>query len=591
MEKQKLIDEINNLKTDVQSIINSKSKEQSELTLKTTKIKMIKKLTQELQTICKKEKESRQMVKDQERVMRMADSRDFQVAKQNKSKAAMDKAKSAKEQREESRLIYESNLELEQKYYSKDPEEYPGFLFFHDRILKEYQYICPDVLFDVDETTKEDIEKRRSEWLVKQKDNGMLYRSLFNEIVKQDAINKLNDQKQQLITDQNGIITTILGESQSKIYEKCITFLSEYTECKVKSKKMRERYKIMINDFSILFSETGLEIHKYQGCLNTIDILINDIDSNKNHDIYIADVFNRNAEKLAVLVEEIRTKLKYYDNTIRNLKNELYMYLTKQKTLEALFEPVVKKEIKQAPKYFRRWIKLTNEEINERFESFSKWYIEKFLVYPGYICEESKIIKIEELTTMLTNAYEKKLMVYRDFSWITKKGIIEDVKILRYEKESNVFTLAFTKQQKKSKQERREEQERNIQLKQQRQANGETVTTSTKTKSSSRSIFTKDNEKHINEEVLKYVVQHLEDILVVKQNVQTLKDTVSKNKQDKQNKKNELSEIKTRLDNHYLACVDRIKLKLKVVKIIVKDREQVKKKFDEMVLAIISSKE
>ena len=106
------------------------------------------------------------------------------------------------------------------------------------------------------------------------------------------------------------------------------------------------------------------------------------------------------------------------------------------------------------------------------------------MVQEGILNEDLKFDKIDELTKLVHDAYKNKQMVYRDYTWNANKGIIEKIKILRYDRELDKFFLKFTKIQ-----------HNNVQKEQ------------TKRTVSLQSIFTKDNEPIINEELLCFILK------------------------------------------------------------------------------------
>ena len=227
--------------------------------------------------------------------------------------------------------------------------------------------------------------------------------------------------------------------------------------------------------------------------------------------------------------------MRYNTNIIKNLKNELYLYLTKQKN----FVNTNKKIIIQSGKYFKRWILLTEDEKMERFNSFCNYYVEKYMIQEGILSENLKQETVDKLENMIKDAFTSKKMVYRDYVWNANKGILEKIKILKYDREKREFFLKFTKVN---------NQENNKQK--------------DKKKYSKRTIFIKHNEKIINEEILYFIVKKLQ-----KQESESTKEKEEKEK-----------------------CLEAVKSKLCIKKVSSEDKELVYKKYDEMYEVINNNK-
>ena len=181
--------------------------------------------------------------------------------------------------------------------------------------------------------------------------------------------------------------------------------------------------------------------------------------------------------------------------------------------------------------------------------SFSTYYIEKMLQNNTInTCEKDQLV--ETLYNLLKNAHVSKQMIYRDFTWNTSLGIIDKIKILKYNKETG-FELKFTKPLPK---------EKNC-----KETNSTNSTideiVSTKKKVSIRTIINKESEKIINEELLYFILKRL--------SIDNEKTNSKENKDD---------------------FAERIKLKLKIKKLTVNDKLKIYNKYDEIYEVIKSNK-
>jgi hypothetical protein len=231
-------------------------------------------------------------------------------------------------------------------------------------------------------------------------------------------------------------------------------------------------------------------------------------------------------------IEFINQKNRYIINIMKNLKNELYLYLTKQKS----FTNINKKVIVQSGKYYKRWILLTEDEKFERFNSFCNYYVEKFMIQEGILSEYLKQGTVDKLEKMIKDAFISKKMVYRDYVWNANRGVLERIKILRYDRDKNEFFLKFSKVN---------NQVNNVQNK-----------NKIKKKSSTRTIFSKASEKIINEEILCFIV------------------------------KNGCNDTKDEREK----CLEAIKKKMCIKKVSSEDKGTINKKYDEIYEVIRNNK-
>ena len=298
-----------------------------------------------------------------------------------------------------------------------------------------------------------------------------------------------------------------------------------------------------------------IEFHSYLSIKYNMHLVVNILKPNiKEKDKYnvliIRERFDELIKQYKIEVKEIEQRNLFIKNTLRNTNTDLYSFLTdKQIFVNKLSNMNVIKtnSVLQVGKYFKRWSVLTKQEQIERFESFSHFYVDKHLVNTLIIEKEERDKMVEILFDLLKNNFETKRMVYRDYVWNITRGVIETIKILRYNKNTG-FVLAFTKQMpSKDGQLKKQMSLTNGQL-----SNESGSSDTLKKKVSSRTIITKDSEKIINEELLFFILTR------IKNGVDTI------DQKDKE-----------------IFC-DTIKIKLKVKKLMLNDKTRIYKKYDEI---------
>lgn len=544
MNKERILQKINDLKVDIQNLIDKKKvcentdeimKYDSE---KKTKMSALKSLNEDLKKIHKKEKDELKKKNEITRIGRTIDTMEFQGAKNSKQRQVS--AKEAKKQREKLKEDYMEYMKKEEVYLKYDPKSLPGYLFLHQDILDNYG-LCPYINIeesDNKEINIECIEQNRKDWLLTQNDKGKLYYDLVDNLINKKEIDILMKEKDCIEEKLKDSIFEVMSDSQLELYEKSIIYIDEYMDAVIKTKKLKEKMKMVINNVSILNAELKLPIHEFLTIKYNTQIVVNEVEiTDKKEDneskiifMYRLESFLKDMGFYKEKIELIAQKNRYIINIMKNLKNELYLYLTNQKT----FTNLNKKVIVQSGKYYKRWILLTEEEKLERFNSFCNYYVEKYMIQENILSEFLKQETIDKLEKMIKDAFISKKMVYRDYVWNANCGVLEKVKILRYDREKKEFFLKFTKVN---------NQENNLQNK-------------SKKKSSTRTIFSKANEKIINEEILYFIVKN-----------------ESKNTKDDKDK-----------------CLEVIKKKMCVKKISSEDKENVSKKYDEIYEVVVSNK-
>jgi len=568
--KKSTLQMVDMLKNEIEMIVKlnktqiSNEERKKNTNLKQQKMDQLKKLNEDLKIIYKNERS--EMTKNNRilAVQKAMDSLDFRAAKKKKNDTeAIDKAKKAKEQRELVRKTYIESKEIEKIYLENDCKLLPGNLFLHESIIKKYG-LCP---FIKEETHSKDTKSiKRLEWLSSTEDNGEYYYNLYKDLYEYKSINLLKDEKQKLEDQIDNFITSTLVDSQKEIYNDSIAFFKEYVECSIKSKRIKERYKGFVNNMSILFSETSLPIHEYLSIKYNIQIVINDTNSKNELDkmvkmfkILCIEEFDNLVHDYDEIIKSIQNNEKFINNTRNNLNNNLYSYLTNR---EDFFKKIGftgnKKEIKisREGKYFKKWTLLSNEERLERFYEYSEYFIKKNT--------DSQTDKVQHLYDLLKNAFLKKKIVYRNYTWNVTSGIIDNIKILLYNKDKNEFVLNNIKENQENQGtlpinvgDGRGTLPINV-------GDGRGTTNSnsidkkkTIKKISTKTIITKQIEKIINEELLYFIIKKLKG-------------------------------TETEADKEEF--IDHIKEKISVKKINKNDKEIIYKKYDEIYIIIKNNK-
>lgn len=415
--------------------------------------------------------------------------------------------------RENAEDKYAEYLLYEKEYSKFDPPDLPGFLFLHGTILEKYG-LCPHIKPRPDaagggagtcvvSTEVKKIKHAREDWLSKMIDKGQSLYDLRDRLVHKRDLTDLQNQKVLTQSKIQESINLLLTESQYTVWESCLSFIEEYNGSSIKTKKLKERFNHLINDLSVLFSETELPIHKYLSCLyKNIMFVVNNVDNT-----VVAESPNGVSEELKntllrefeghigllkSLADDIQAEHKNIETIMQNLKNEMQMFVTEQKT----FNQHKKITVVQRGKYFKRWSALTQAERLERFTNYADYFVEKFMIDAGILDQKDKDENVQEIIRLLHEGYLDKSMTYRHFKWNFSAGIIDSVDILKYNQETRHFYLLNTKTKT-----------------QETKATVAVTGVVGKRKSSAKSVITSSNEAMINEIILTFVVRNMAEII------------------------------------------------------------------------------
>ena len=546
-EIQDLLNKINNDNVNVNNNINTL------IELKESKKKDLKDSILKLNIILKEEKELRNK-QEMNKINKTVDNLKYQQVKKNPNRNEI--IHTIKETREKAKDNYDKLMLIEKEYILIDPPELPGFLFFDKNIINKYT-ICPFIKPN-ENTTSESILANRKDWLNNTMDNGKIYYDLYDTIIKKTEITELKESYLNTQIYCDNVIDDTLNTLQKKLYKESLEYLNQYTNSTIKTKKIKELFKILINNVSSLVIETQLNIHLYLSLRYKCDIPINNLNSNEKiniENIFLCESFNEKVNTYKELIELITLKERFVINTTKNLKLELYEYLNNT--------PI--QIIKQIGKYNdKKWCELTIDEKNDRFESFSNYFVQSYLISTNLLDISQKHNTIENLYNILLQSHtplkikkQKKLqesvqesvqeqikLKSKDIRWNIKAGIITKIISLQWDDKCKKLFI-----------------QSDVLPVQETDAENTEIKIKSKKISSIKTILNKQNEEIINEEIIKYILLKI-----------------------KNNKNEELN-----LDTLKTAFIDVLKIKLKLKRITNNDKTLIYKKFDEIYMVIINN--
>lgn len=435
-----------------------------------------------------------------------------------------------KDNREVAQDNFEKMKKIEMKYTEKESLEsdmiVPGFLFFHKTIMDKYN-LCPFIKIS-DEDDINDIIRNRKSWLQSQDDNGCTYYDLYDKIIRKTTLNDLNLHKKNMEDDFDKTYNDVFTKEQYGVYSLICENIIDYKTYTIKTKKLKDKFKIIINNVTNLVMETNLNINEYMSLYYDLFIPVNipitkkiEEDKKIDGDMFFYNLYEDKLDKYKTVIEEIKSSTKYIINTEIYLKQNLYEYL---------FNDTKIKSAKQVGKYFKKWSLLNDDEKKERYESFSNYFVDKYLVEPNLIDnDQSGILKTNLKNLLIT---EFKNIKYKNLKWDIKRGNLDQIYTLKYDSDKNEFYIKILE---------------NI-----------VKVNKPKKQVSIKTILNKDNEKIINEEIVVFIINL--------KNNNTLESNI------------DASSIKLLKDD----CIEQIKTKMLLKRITVNDKLQIHKKFDEI---------
>lgn len=502
---------------------------------KQQKINKLQEYTIQLKELVHAEKQQQKRNKDIHAAIRQVDSITFGQARGNKRHTAIEQVKAEHDAREKARMEHTAYQEFVAHYESNDSKTFPGWLFMHEDIQQVGP--CPHV--KLDDLLPEEIDARRKAWLEQHPEAHQRYAQLYSRIVQRTDVNDITTKMHMTEQDIFNFIANTLDTSQMTMWNQCLQSIKEYTSCAVKTKKLKQQFKILTHTLSILVSETRVDLHLFLSAQYNTTLVINELETKTNDSyselqgVYAQQEFQRMVDIYIECKKQLEQEHKYCTNVEKNLKNELYQYLVCRKHTQKQVEMS-----KQIGKYFKKWTDLTKDEQRERFESYAEEHVQKGMVDQGILEAVDKQPMVQSLYVLLSESYQQRKLTYRDFMWNKKKGYIENVKTIRFDRESKSFYIQSSNTpSKKAPIEKR--------------------------KPSTNSVLTKDKEHTINEEMLGFLIQ----------------------------KKDRLADMdQSQLGELQNMCIEHLKNKLRVKKISATDKQVLVTKFTDMV-AVISNAE
>jgi hypothetical protein len=550
MENQELLNQrISYLKNNIQEIIDKRSLSNDNEQINLLNIKK-KEYMLELDNAMKELKlYKNKSAKDKEikKVIKINDAIVYHKIKNKPNSAEL--LEERKINREKAQKEFQEMSNIKREYDVKEKEvctNIPGFLFFHKDIIKKYD-MCPYIILT------DNIYNNRLNWLNNQKDNGKLYYDLYNKFINKVEHNVLLDKKTELINFFSKMHKEYLSSVNYELLQLTEVYIKDYTSLAIKTKKLKDKFKIIINNISNIVIESGFNINEYLSCHYGLYIPINkekgttSLVDNKieNHDYLIYNnIYNEKILEYKNLLESIQNSEKYLYQMYNNLNQDLYQYIYNKNI------NISKNKCKtnsQEGKYFNKWSKLTDDEKLDRYYSFIEYYISKYLVEPGLIdvCDfETSINCVKKLIDDNFNEIK-----FKDIKWNIKKGIIEKIYSLKFKEENKSFFIINKKEHDNTQQEKDSQQIKAKRI------------------SSKKVLINKETEKIINEELVIY-------ILYLKNN-------------NKLNIPNVSTDCHLKLLKQEF--IEKLKHKLYVKRITGNDKNQINNKFDEIYSIIMSN--
>jgi hypothetical protein len=352
----RLQQQIGDMKKDVEELLKQKNGISDKTVLekinkeKKEKIKVLKRLAKKLRDLYKDTKKEREL----KNAGSVLDGIAYHKAKREKKGEGLPKVRKIRAAREAARNRYLGYLSMESKYYMLDPQDVPGCLFLHDKIINTYGLLPEEYLrlntdlipeqnaesnteqnaesnteqnaesnieqnaesnieqnaeSSVEEKEKdakverymETIKEKRLEWLRSMEDGGKLFFELHDKIFGRKEYQKLVKEKEELEEKIDRTIRESLTESQLEMYDKSFDFIGIWAGSNIKTKKMKERFKLLLHALATLKSETCLPIVEYFKVRYKVDIITNDYEANltyKNKNVYAIDLLEKMVQEL-----------------------------------------------------------------------------------------------------------------------------------------------------------------------------------------------------------------------------------------------------------------------------------------------------
>ena len=369
--------------------------------------------------------------------------------------------------------VYKEFLEIQERYNELDNEELPSALFLHTDILQAYGERCPAI-----EKDTVDMTSKKTEWLRARKDQGAMYFNMLGRVYKRTGLLDCENVVTYKENEIEEFICSCYSQEQRDKYLNAKGILAHYKRGVLKSRKMCMDKKIAMNGLYELYKETGFPAHTYLADLIDLELVVHEPPDKPNCEPLLLERLYNLRKEYKIVCDILNSERRYINNTLRTLEIEMYNFL-----MDSQNDPT-----RQEGKYFTRWIHLTDDQKRERFNSFAHWHV--INNFPNVTDIEQRESMIEQMTDLLDRCYKAKNIVYRDFRWQNKTGKISAVHVLNYDEERGVFYVTDSSGTKRFDNDTETETKRK-----------KGMTSQLKT------IFTKENEGVINDQVLTFLTK------------------------------------------------------------------------------------
>jgi len=350
------------------------------------------------------------------------------------------------EQRQKAKDLYLKEQVILEKFLENDDPNLPSWWFMLESNIKFYG-ISDELFYNKPRHEEAFEEKKNKNFSLLKKDfldkvdNGQHFKKIVNRIVNESDLKEHERKKKKLGENCEMLLGDHLTPTQLEMFQESKLILKEYTSAPIKSKKIKEKYKQLINNLSTIYAETGFEIHTYMSFCNffkTSEIIINKfgkINPVKIQEIQLFDIFNQDLQEVTT---EISTEKKHIQNNISNAKTRLIKEIQRIEKENTIF--------RQTGKFFKKWSELIDEEKKDRIYSYSEYYVRRILNMDSVTNNIEDLII--NLSTLLNTCILNKEIKYKDLKWNQKLGCIYNVNFILYDLNQQKFEIAIPKENK-----------------------------------------------------------------------------------------------------------------------------------------------
>ena len=319
--------------------------------------------------------------------------------------------------------IYQLKQKIKQEYIEKECNlhiKYPYFIFLSNEIDQK----CP--YYELNEMTLEN----RKNWINENEKNGQIYINLYENLIEKKEITNIINMKKECEINIENIIKSILNEKDFELFKEINNNIMKYKTEKVKTKRIKEQYNIIINNLSLLVKKYDIKLNEYMIILHDIYIPVNNVidkyDKNKNIN------FENELNNYKNLKDDYNIKTNYISKTINNLHTNLEEFLYEKYISE--------KKFNQEGKYFKKWNDLLKEEKLERIKSYITYFIINNFVNKNIFSQNEQENEINKLYELVLNNYDNIKNKY--IKWNVSSGIINNILCIKYnEKKKEIYLI------------------------------------------------------------------------------------------------------------------------------------------------------